>query len=109
IVDGRLYTGSTGAAGEIGYLPLGGDGRSPHRRWGALEEAAAAAGLVRTARELGMRPPLTGLKVFTAARRGDVTARKAIAGEASRRSACSQWFRFSRPPAGPRRPTPARR
>jgi len=84
IVDGRLYTGSTGAAGEIGYLPLGGDGRSAHRRWGALEEAAAAAGMVRTARDLGMRPPLTALKVFNAARRGEPTARKAIAVEAER-------------------------
>ena len=84
ILDGRLYTGSTGAAGEIGYLPLGGDGRSAHRRWGALEEAAAAAGMVRIARELGMRPPLTALKVFNAARRGDATARRAIGVEAER-------------------------
>jgi predicted NBD/HSP70 family sugar kinase len=85
IVEGRLYTGSTGAAGEIGYMPLGPDpSRSAHSRWGALEEAAAAAGMVRTARELGMRPPLSALKVFNAAHRGDAAARQAIALEAER-------------------------
>ena len=45
IVDGRLYRGAAGAAGEIAYLPVGpGD---PHdrayRRRGQLEETAAAA------------------------------------------------------------------
>ena len=85
ILDGALYTGWSGAAGEIGYLPLGsGNGRAAHRRWGALEEGAAAAGMVRTAKQLGMRPPLTALTVFTAARRGDATARKVIGLEAER-------------------------
>jgi predicted NBD/HSP70 family sugar kinase len=68
----------------MGYLPRGGDGRAPHRRWGALEEAAAASGMVRTAHELGMSQSLSALKVFNAARRGDATARQAIAVEAER-------------------------
>jgi predicted NBD/HSP70 family sugar kinase len=86
VLDGRLYRGTSGAAGEIAYLPLGaGD---PHdraaRRRGMLEESAGAAGVVRMARELGMRPPLTAKKIFAAARRGDPIAGRVIEQEARR-------------------------
>jgi len=86
VIDGRLYRGAGGAAGEIGYLPLG-DG-DPHdrgvRRRGRLEDAAAASGLVRHARALGMRPPLTPRAIFVAAARGDDIAREVVAAEARR-------------------------
>src|SRR5256886_5505027 len=61
VIDGSIYRGAHGAAGEVAYMPLGkGDPRDPaNRRRGAFEEAAAAAGLVRTARRLGHRPPPT--------------------------------------------------
>jgi predicted NBD/HSP70 family sugar kinase len=86
VIDGRLYRGAHGAAGEIAYMPLGmGD---PHdranRRRGAFEEAAAAAGVVRIARRLGMRPPLSPEKIFTAARRGQVVASRVVQEEAER-------------------------
>jgi predicted NBD/HSP70 family sugar kinase len=86
VLDGRLYRGSRGAAGEIGYLPIGtGD---PHdrstRRRGAFEEAAAAAGIVRIARDLGMRPADTAEQIFAAARRGDSLAVQALEEEARR-------------------------
>ena len=86
ILDGQLYRGSTGAAGEVGYLPLAGtDVRSPEsRRRGALDAAAGAAGVVAAARSLGMAPPLTAKRVFAAARSGDRKARRAVAAEAER-------------------------
>ena len=57
VIDGHLYRGAHGAAGEVAYLPIGmGDPRDPsNRRRGAFEEAAAAAGIVRIARKLGIR------------------------------------------------------
>lgn len=86
VIDGRLYRGARGAAGEIGYMPLGaGD---PHdrsnRRRGALEEATSASGVVNLARELGMPPPLTPKRVFDAARRDDPLAARVVQAEASR-------------------------
>src|SRR5947207_478890 len=86
VIDGRLYRGAHGAAGEVAYLPLGlGDPRDPaNRRRGAFEEAAAAAGVVRMAKELGMKMPITAERVFAAARRGDGTAAKVVQAEAER-------------------------
>ena len=86
VIDGRLYRGAHGAAGEIAYMPLGmGDPHDPaNRRRGAFEEAAAAAGVVRMARKLGMRPPVTPETVFTAARRGHAVASRVVEREAGR-------------------------
>lgn len=86
VIDGRLYRGAHGAAGEIAYLPLGpGNPKDPaQRRRGSFEEGAAAAGIVREARRLGMRPPLTAESVFRAARRGNRLANAAVDIEAER-------------------------
>jgi predicted NBD/HSP70 family sugar kinase len=85
VLGGELYRGSRGAAGEVGYLPIGSDPHDPHvRRRGAFEEATNAAGVVRTAREAGMTGPLTPQKVFALARRGDPTACEVVATEARR-------------------------
>jgi predicted NBD/HSP70 family sugar kinase len=86
VIDGRLYRGAHGAAGEIAYLPLGvGDPRDPaNRRRGAFEEAAAAAGVVRAGRDLGMPASITAERIFTAARRGDAKARQVVDIEAQR-------------------------
>jgi len=85
VIDGRVYSGSHGAAGEVAYMPLTmGDPRDPaNRRRGAFEEASAAAGIVRIARRLGMRPPLSPERIFNAARRGNATARRVVEAEAS--------------------------
>jgi predicted NBD/HSP70 family sugar kinase len=74
-VDGRLYRGASGAAGEIAYMPVGpGD---PHdrayRRRGQLEETAAAAAVRILARGSGLRSS-SPKSVFAAARRGEPTA-----------------------------------
>jgi predicted NBD/HSP70 family sugar kinase len=86
VIDGQLRRGAHGAAGEIAYLPLGtGDPKDPaNRRRGSFEEAAAAAGIVREARRLGMHEPLGVESIFSAARRGNRTARRAIEIEAQR-------------------------
>lgn len=54
IVNGRLARGATGAAGEIGYLPLGLDLESDAARAiGAFELQVGGAGVLRRYREAG--------------------------------------------------------
>jgi predicted NBD/HSP70 family sugar kinase len=86
VLNGELYRGSGGAAGEVGYLPLAGtDLRDPSsRRRGPLDAAGSAAGVVATARRLGMKPPLTAKKIFAEARKGDAKAKRVVRTEAGR-------------------------
>jgi predicted NBD/HSP70 family sugar kinase len=88
IIDGELYRGAHGAAGEVGYIPLGTDdvpagGRDAKRR-GILEEAASADAVVRTAERLGMKDATSAKRVFSAARAGDELALAAVEAEANR-------------------------
>src|SRR5437868_4003721 len=85
VIDGNIYRGGHGAAGEVAYMPMGkGAPRDPaNRRRGAFEEAAAAAGIVRAARRAGMRPPLSPERVFVAARKGNAAAGRVVQAEAS--------------------------
>ncbi|GIH14385.1 sugar kinase [Rugosimonospora africana] len=92
VLDGRLHRGVHGAAGEIGYLPLDGatgtrglrDARDPRdaRRRSGFESAASAAGIVRAARDAGLRGSVSARRVFAAAARGDVRAAGVVADEA---------------------------
>jgi predicted NBD/HSP70 family sugar kinase len=89
IIDGELYRGAHGAAGEVGYLPLGEDGAGgaagrEARRRGILEEAASADAVVRTAKRLGMEGATSAKRVFAAARAGDELALAAVDAEAQR-------------------------
>jgi predicted NBD/HSP70 family sugar kinase len=85
VLGGELYQGSGGAAGEVGYLPLGGDPHDPGaRRRGVFEQATNAAGVIRLAREAGMTGPLTPAKVFAMARGGHPVAGEVVATEARR-------------------------
>ena len=86
VLRGELFRGASGAAGEVGYLPLSGtDLTDPSsRRRGPLDAAASATGVVATARKLGMKPPLTAKRVFAAARDGDTRATRVVAIEAQR-------------------------
>jgi predicted NBD/HSP70 family sugar kinase len=89
IIDGELYRGAHGAAGEVGYLPLGEDGAGAGagreaRRRGILEEAASADAVVRTAKRLGMEGATSAKRVFAAARAGDALALAAVDAEAQR-------------------------
>ncbi len=85
VLRGELYRGQTGSAGEVGYVPIGGDPRQPAlRRRGALDADAGDSGLVATARRLGMAEPVSARAVFAAARRGDPLALRVVAVEAGR-------------------------
>jgi len=85
VLGGELYRGSTGGAGEVGYLPVGGDlrDRAGVER-GALDAVAGASGVVADAQRLGMRGPLTAKGVFADARRGVSSAKRVVAREARR-------------------------
>lgn len=84
LLNGELYRGHRGAAGEVGYLPLAAvDPRDPvSRRRGALESAIGANGFIDRARRAGMRMPLDPKRVFSAARRGDALALGVVEAEA---------------------------
>src|SRR3954454_21547993 len=71
VIDGELYRGARGAAGEVGYIPWPGDGASARSERGRLEEATSAAAVVESAREAGMRGELTAKAVFDPTRKGN--------------------------------------
>jgi predicted NBD/HSP70 family sugar kinase len=88
IIDGELYRGAHGAAGEVAYLPLPGDGDTgagrDARLRGIMETAASADAVVRTAKRLGMAGVSSAKLVFGAARAGDELALAAVHSEAER-------------------------
>ena len=81
IYEGRVLRGRRGAAGEIGYLPLGPDPFAPgHRRRGGLEDEASASGMLdAAARQPGWPdgPPGSVQALFALAEAG-VPAAQAI-------------------------------
>ncbi|MBP2474415.1 putative NBD/HSP70 family sugar kinase [Crossiella equi] len=85
VMDGQLFRGAHGTAGEIGYLPFGpfdeqallaGQLERPAR--GLLEQVAAAEPVVALAHELGLADVRTAKDVFDAAREGDEVAAKVV-------------------------------
>lgn len=86
VIDGELYRGSTGAAGEVAYIPLGPFSThpsSPSRR-GMLEETLAADAVVGYARDAGMGGNPSAAEVFASARAGEPPAVEAVRREAVR-------------------------
>ncbi len=87
VLDGHLHRGARGAAGEIGFLPLGdsdqnGDQAAKQRNNGSLESVASADAVVANARRLGMRTVRTAKEVFDQARQDNKTALTAVRVEA---------------------------
>jgi predicted NBD/HSP70 family sugar kinase len=84
VIEGHLYHGFTGSAGEIAYLPIGQEKalRKTRPAPGMLEESFGAAAIVKRARVAGMGGSLTAEKVFNAARRGDTRATDVVEHEA---------------------------
>jgi predicted NBD/HSP70 family sugar kinase len=80
VINGALYRGARGAAGEIGFLPFGSDevveesGNISDSYLGMFEEATAAGGIVRQAQELGLPASLSPKQIFDAAQQGDSKA-----------------------------------
>ncbi|WP_221329056.1 ROK family transcriptional regulator [Actinoplanes sp. L3-i22] len=82
MIDGKLYRGARGAAGEVGYLPVG-DGdplldQPESRRRGGFESVASAGAVVATARRLGLLSATTAKEVLDAARAGDPAALETV-------------------------------
>jgi predicted NBD/HSP70 family sugar kinase len=82
MIDGKLYRGSRGGAGEISYLPIGEgdpllDDPATMRR-GMFESVASADGIVAAAQRLGWTAATNAKEVFEAARAGDAIARRAV-------------------------------
>ncbi|HEY1821007.1 MAG TPA: ROK family protein [Trebonia sp.] len=108
VLGGRLHRGVHGVAGEIAFMPIGGNplawagtqasaGNGERvtagpegviidpgeaRRRGTLEIAAAADGIVRAARRADLTGPSTARGVFEAAAEGDERAAAVVADEA---------------------------
>ncbi|MDT7783163.1 MAG: hypothetical protein QOF58_1582 [Pseudonocardiales bacterium] len=80
-VDGVLFRGAHGAAGEVGFLPYGKSASDVQR--GQFEDAAAAGAVVEHARERGLAAR-TALEVFSLARSGDAQAAEVVRAEAER-------------------------
>jgi predicted NBD/HSP70 family sugar kinase len=82
VINGALYRGARGAAGEIGFLPFGLDevleeSAKISDTWlGMFEEATSAEAIVRQAQKLGLPASLSARQIFDAAQQGD---RKALA------------------------------
>jgi predicted NBD/HSP70 family sugar kinase len=88
VVDGRLFAGSNGAAGEVGYLPFAPgvavDAPEPYSQRGMLDAAAGGSAVTALAEHAGMRAPGGPKQVFDAAREGDEAAAVAVRTEAQR-------------------------
>ena len=112
VLGGRLHRGVHGVAGEIAFMPLGGDPQAwadppgadaassapdervtagpegviidpaEARRRGTMEAAGGADGIVRAARRAGLTGLVTAQGVFEAAAAGDKRAAAVVAGEA---------------------------
>lgn len=80
VINGNLYRGARGAAGEIGFLPFGLDEALEGSRkisdtfLGMFEEATSAEGIVRQAQKLGLPASLSPRQIFDAAQQGDSKA-----------------------------------
>ena len=90
VINGALYRGARGAAGEIGFLPFGLDeaveepGKISDSYLGMFEEATSAEGIVRQARELGLPASLSPKQIFDAAQQGDSKALAVVEQEGQR-------------------------
>ena len=107
VLDGRLFAGANGAAGEVGYLPYPPQAWEPARprgggapaacaaapdaaaqeayyQRGMLDAAAGGSAVTALAEEAGMRAPANPKQVFDAARAGDEAALSAVRAEAGR-------------------------
>lgn len=82
VINGELYRGARGFAGEVAYLPLGEDPRSEHaRRVGSLEAAAGTAG-IRARIQAPLPADADVQQIFDAARQGHEQALQIVAVEA---------------------------
>lgn len=88
LTGGRLIRGASGAAGEIGFLPIGSDPVAPDSlKRGALESAIGRRGIRERYRALGGASTLSSSDIFAAAQLGDDAAAVAVARDAAHTAA----------------------
>jgi predicted NBD/HSP70 family sugar kinase len=91
VVDGQLFTGQRGLAGEIGHAPMVEDGpRCECGKRGCLETVAAAGAVVRSAAAAMRGGEPTSLPTPASGLTADVVARHAATGDAVARRALSE-------------------
>lgn len=79
ILNGRLYEGATGDAGEVGHLRLRPNGPLGFGKHGSFEGFCSGGGIARLAVELGWPQPGVTLKdLAAAATKGDALALKVL-------------------------------
>ncbi|MFI7113029.1 ROK family protein [Nonomuraea sp. NPDC050227] len=91
VINGELYVGARGAAGEVSYIPAAEEppATAPAAydgdpfTHGATEAATSAPGVVRAARAAGLELE-TAREVFAAAAEGNVAARSVVEAEGRR-------------------------
>ncbi|MFD5825448.1 ROK family protein [Lentzea sp. NPDC060358] len=81
VVDGKLFRGAHGAAGEVGFLPVAMSTSDVHG--GRFEQMTAAESVVAQARERGL-VARSARDVFRLARAGDAAAAEVVRVEAER-------------------------
>ena len=75
IADGHLLRGASGAAGEIGYLPIGGDPYDPRGfSLGTFEAAVGSVAIADRYAGYGGQPGATVRDIFAALEHGDAAA-----------------------------------
>lgn len=80
VLDGRLYGGARGIAGELGHFPLERDGRPcTCGNRGCLEQYASTTALVRLACQATGEASLNGREIFARAARKDPTMLRVLA------------------------------
>ena len=81
ILNGRLYSGARGIAGELGHFTLYQDGRKcPCGKRGCLEEYASTTALIARAERQTGRTGWNGRMIFEGAAQGDPLLRLALDG-----------------------------
>jgi predicted NBD/HSP70 family sugar kinase len=85
VIDGAIYRGAAGGAGEIGHIPVTVDGpRCGCGTVGCLEAHIGSAGLLRAARAAGVVGPRGRLTTLTKAARDGYEAARDVYAEAGR-------------------------
>jgi predicted NBD/HSP70 family sugar kinase len=96
VLNGHLHRGARGAAGEIGFLPIGADPFTPNQlgHGGAMEAQLSSHALVERASQLAqatdtrLSAPFEVEELFDAARAGDPLGRRIVAEAASATAIC---------------------
>lgn len=79
ILNGNLYRGTSGMAGEIGHIRMSKDGPVGYNKSGSLEGFASGGGILQLAKRAGFsQDNMSAKTVIEAAKKGDILAKEVI-------------------------------